>query len=139
VIKQYYRLQIYAQKQVIASLFYPKLSNRSLSTDAFVGLLHRNCAKAFFFKFICSIKKNTIFAVLYKKGGDVAQLVEQRTENPCVTGSTPVVATESTSYGMCFFFAHLSGNRSVFGLKSGCLNNCFPRSEGQGYSGMAFH
>ena len=26
-------------------------------------------------------------------GGEVAQLVEQRTENPCVTGPTPVLAT----------------------------------------------
>ncbi len=34
------------------------------------------------------------FAVLFN-GGDVAQLVEQRTENPCVTGSIPVVATAS--------------------------------------------
>ena len=25
--------------------------------------------------------------------GDIAQLVEQRIENPCVTGSTPVIAT----------------------------------------------
>ena len=27
------------------------------------------------------------------KSGGVAQLVEQRTENPCVTGSIPVLAT----------------------------------------------
>ncbi len=37
-------------------------------------------------------------------GGDVAQLVEQRTENPCVTGSIPVVATKSTSRDVLFLF-----------------------------------
>ena len=29
--------------------------------------------------------------------GDVAQLVEQRTENPCVTGSIPVITTKNTA------------------------------------------
>ena len=55
-----------------------------------------------FLHFYWGIKKITIFAVLFK-GGDVAQLVEQRTENPCVTGSIPVVATESTSKDVLFF------------------------------------
>jgi hypothetical protein len=35
-------------------------------------------------------------------------LVEQRTENPCVTGSIPVVATESTSHDVLFLFHCLS-------------------------------
>jgi hypothetical protein len=30
-----------------------------------------------------------------KKRGDVAQLVEQRTENPCVGGSIPSITTKS--------------------------------------------
>jgi hypothetical protein len=37
-----------------------------------------------------NLKKYIIFAL---PNGVVAQLVEQRTENPCVTGSTPVDAT----------------------------------------------
>jgi hypothetical protein len=35
------------------------------------------------------------------KNGDVAQLVEQRTENPCVTGSIPVITTKE-----CAFLKH---------------------------------
>ena len=37
----------------------------------------------------------TYFFLLLRtlKNGDVAQLVEQRTENPCVTGSIPVITT----------------------------------------------
>ena len=31
---------------------------------------------------------------LYKEYADVAQLVEQRIENPCVTGSNPVFGTK---------------------------------------------
>jgi hypothetical protein len=31
------------------------------------------------------------------KGGDVAQSVEQRTENPCVGGSIPSITTNHTS------------------------------------------
>ena len=31
----------------------------------------------------------------YKNNGRIAQLVEQRIENPCVTGSTPVMATKN--------------------------------------------
>ena len=38
-------------------------------------------------------KKSPIFAAQYKNVGAIAQLVEQRTENPCVTGSIPVGTT----------------------------------------------
>ncbi len=57
------------------------------------------------------------FAPLFK-GGDVAQLVEQRTENPCVTGSIPVVATQSTSFDVLFFCKKVYRNAlfSVFFL-----------------------
>ena len=41
--------------------------------------------------------------------GDVAQLVEQRTENSCVTGSIPVAATKKTPRIIAEFF---------YGLKS---------------------
>jgi hypothetical protein len=36
------------------------------------------------------------FAILYALSGPVAQLVEQRIENPRVTGSIPVQATKFT-------------------------------------------
>ena len=41
-----------------------------------------------------------------KSDGVVAQLVEQRTENPCVTGSTPVDATRKGSTNG-FLFSHI--------------------------------
>jgi hypothetical protein len=40
-----------------------------------------------------NLKKYIIFAL---PNGVVAQMVEQRTENPCVTGSIPVDATKTT-------------------------------------------
>ena len=43
--------------------------------------------------YICSLKSND---------GAVAQLVEQRTENPCVTGSIPVSTTDPESFGVFF-------------------------------------
>ena len=46
------------------------------------------------------MKKGTTFAVPKQpyqgcNGGTIAQLVEQRTENPCVAGSNPAGTTES--------------------------------------------
>ena len=38
------------------------------------------------------MKNKYIFAAS-NQGGDVAQLVEQRTENPCVGGSIPSITT----------------------------------------------
>ncbi len=32
------------------------------------------------------------------RAGDVAQLVEQRTENPCVVGSIPIITTSLNPY-----------------------------------------
>jgi hypothetical protein len=32
------------------------------------------------------------------RAGDVAQLVEQRTENPCVVGSIPIITTSYNPY-----------------------------------------
>jgi hypothetical protein len=37
---------------------------------------------------------------LVAPNGQVAQLVEQRTENPCVAGSIPALATKSLSRGI---------------------------------------
>ena len=42
---------------------------------------------------LCVMKK-VVFLQPQIQRGAVAQLVEQRTENPCVTGSTPVSATK---------------------------------------------
>ena len=36
---------------------------------------------------------NSFYLCPHQKGGDVAQLVEQRTENPCVGGSIPSITT----------------------------------------------
>ena len=36
--------------------------------------------------------------------GTIAQQVEQRTENPCVTGSIPVGATEKSPHDGAIFF-----------------------------------
>jgi hypothetical protein len=60
-----------------------------------------------------SIRRNRIFLLLrplFEKtgnGGDIAQSVEQRTENPCVAGSIPAVTTSSkpsaNSGGLLFY------------------------------------
>ncbi len=43
-----------------------------------------------FLKFLFGNTKNAyIFAISFKTTGALAQLVEQRTENPCVPGSIP--------------------------------------------------
>jgi hypothetical protein len=43
-----------------------------------------------------NLKKCIIFVTSFEDGV-VAQMVEQRTENPCVTGSIPVDATSKTT------------------------------------------
>ena len=49
-----------------------------------------------FFKNTCRIKKNAL--LLHRKNdGAIAQLVEQRTENPCVPGSIPGGTTAKKS------------------------------------------
>ena len=40
-------------------------------------------------KYLVSSKKSSTFAADLEKSGAIAQLVEQRTENPCVPGSIP--------------------------------------------------
>ena len=47
---------------------------------------------SFFADFFLSVLKNVVF-LQPQNGGTVAQLVEQRTENPRVTGSIPVGTT----------------------------------------------
>ena len=49
-------------------------------------------------KYLVSSKKSSTFAAdLEKINGAIAQLVEQRTENPCVPGSIPGGTTKKTS------------------------------------------
>ena len=43
-----------------------------------------------------TLQTSTAFPVSLSKQGQVAQLVEQRTENPCVGGSIPSLATIMT-------------------------------------------
>ena len=47
-----------------------------------------------FYVFFLPIEKNVVF-LQPQYGGTVAQLVEQRTENPRVTGSIPVGTTKN--------------------------------------------
>ncbi len=52
---------------------------------------------------------------LFIDDGAVAQLVEQRTENPCVAGSIPAHTTEaSTCVGAFLFIEYLSIKRPFF-------------------------
>src|SRR5580704_12507996 len=43
------------------------------------------------------------------RNGQVAQLVEQRTENPCVGGSIPTLATRFLMWKQCHVVAFLRG------------------------------
>lgn len=42
------------------------------------------------------LQKAIHYVLLHPRFGDVAQLVEQRTENPCVGGSIPSITTTLT-------------------------------------------
>ena len=56
-------------------------------------------------------KKKSVFLQPQSNDGAVAQLVEQRTENPCVTGSIPVSTTSPELSGL---FYCLSSQRTCF-------------------------
>jgi hypothetical protein len=43
--------------------------------------------------YLLPVLKNSYFCAPVVLHGDVAQLVEQRTENPCVSGSIPLITT----------------------------------------------
>ena len=62
---------------------------------------------SFFADFFLSVWKNVVF-LQPQNGGTVAQLVEQRTENPRVTGSIPVGTTsrKSQPQRLAFLFFH---------------------------------
>ena len=48
--------------------------------------------------------------------GTLAQLVEQRTENPCVPGSIPGGTTQKNQYKRTGFFIAFSRNRPLRGI-----------------------
>ena len=60
--------------------------------------------KKIFLKIMLCVLKKVVFLQPQIQRGAVAQLVEQRTENPCVTGSTPVSATPSKGSRKWSFF-----------------------------------
>ena len=68
---------------------------------------------SFFADFFLSVWKNVVF-LQPQNGGTVAQLVEQRTENPRVTGSIPVGTTpkkkKASLQGWLFCFPVCSYN-----------------------------
>jgi hypothetical protein len=61
----------------------------------------------YFQKIFSETKKEITFAVPKGKRGTIAQLVEQRTENPCVAGSIPAGTTKNLNQkwlGFCCFW-----------------------------------
>jgi hypothetical protein len=61
---------------------------------------HRLPTADFFQPSLGNKQKTPIFAILLV--GTIAQLVEQRTENPCVAGSNPAGTTGNPAYGGFF-------------------------------------
>ena len=59
----------------------------TLKADAKV-VLFRGLSK-FFFEKLCNVGKKLYLCTRKKDNGALAQLVEHRTENPCVPGSIP--------------------------------------------------
>ena len=56
------------------------------------------------------------------RAGDVAQLVEQRTENPCVVGSIPIITTETltlTGEGFLFYPSSSASHAGILYFVSG--------------------
>jgi hypothetical protein len=50
------------------------------------------------------VLENVFYLHLHSQNGDVAQLVEHRTENPCVGGSNPLITTQTFPNGKVFLF-----------------------------------
>ena len=59
-------------------------------------------------KYLVSSKKSSTFAADLEKSGAIAQLVEQRTENPCVPGSIPGGTTAKKTSKIRSLFCFLS-------------------------------
>ena len=67
------------QLRYIPSLFIVQRYSKKLETKNFMQIFSKKFACYLFLFYICTRKSN----------GAIAQLVEQRTENPCVPGSIP--------------------------------------------------
>ena len=67
--------------------------------------------KKLLFSFFSCRKRNLSYFCRRKYGGTVAQLVEQRTENPRVTGSIPVLGTFHFQEKLPGFFCHKKTNK----------------------------
>ncbi len=74
---------------------------------------------------LCVMKK-VVFLQPQIQRGAVAQLVEQRTENPCVTGSTPVSATPKKRIAIAVLFYFVMMGRTPSQSSHSCL--CFLES-----------
>ncbi len=74
----------------------------------------------------CRVKINVYLCALVQreKKGTIAQLVEQRTENPCVLGSIPSGTTEyqAVVFATAFFVLCFEGGLTM--VWTGCLNHC---------------
>ena len=73
------------------------------------------------------------FALAFEKesnDGAIAQLVEQRTENPCVPGSTPGGTTKKRGLSLSFFVLRcISTKYGVFIFVSYTHSGCFGEAE----------
>ena len=71
---------------------------------------HRNLQIRYFCSTFVSAFRETLDVWSRERDGTIAQLVEQRTENPCVTGSNPVGTTKNDLHGSFF----CTGKRDFF-------------------------
>jgi hypothetical protein len=80
-------------------IFYPAKFQLNCSFNSFIPGWFHECEREVSDKYKKSWagKDFCIIFVPSFEDGVVAQMVEQRTENPCVTGSIPVDATENPS------------------------------------------
>ncbi len=64
--------------------------------------------------------KNAVYLQAEKQNGAIAQVVEQRTENPCVPGSNPGGTTKTGNKKVTrFFFLHTVKKKTPKSLLSG--------------------
>jgi hypothetical protein len=61
----------------------------------------------------CKLKKIVLLPLQKDDDGAVAQLVEQRTENPCVGGSIPPHTTKSHANKICVAFLFFNARAGI--------------------------
>ena len=77
----------------------------------------KNKKTQFFAHFLLPFSKNVVLLQAQNNGGTVAQLVEQRTENPRVTGSIPVGTTQNEETHCVRLFFLFASNTQHRGIK----------------------